>query len=93
MVFIFNVITKDSTRDEFISSFEMMKTVTGFQSISLYQDQSNRNKFTCIEFWDNKESHTQHVKEVSAEIRDAWLSLIEEVSPGQFFNKVAEIKG
>ena len=92
MTFIFNVITKESTRDEFIKSFEVMKTVPGFQSISLFQDEANHNKFTCVEHWDNKESHAQHVKEISDEVRDAWLSLLEEISPGQFYEKIAEIK-
>lgn len=92
MVFIFNVTTKESTRDEFINSFEIMKAVPGFQSISLFQEQSNSNKFTCVEFWDNKESHAQHVKEVSDDVRKAWLSLLEEVSPGQFYEKITEIK-
>lgn len=91
-VFIFNVITKESKRDEFIKSFEMMKEVLGFQGISLFQDQSNRNKFTCVELWDHKESHAQHVKEVSDEVRESWLSLPEEVTLGQFYEKIAEIK-
>lgn len=92
MIFIFNITTKESTRNEFINSFEMMKTVPGFQSISLFQEQSNPNKFTCVEFWDNNESHAQHVKEVSDEARKAWLNLLEEVSSGHFYEKIAEIK-
>jgi heme-degrading monooxygenase HmoA len=91
MVFIFNVTTKESTRDEFISAFEMMKAVPGFQSISLFQEQSNPNKFTCVEFWDNKKSHAQHVKEISDDVRKAWLSLLEEVSPMQFYERIKEL--
>jgi heme-degrading monooxygenase HmoA len=85
------VVTKESTREEFIASFEMMKTVPGFQGISLYQDQADKNKFTCVELWDNKESHTQHVKEISDEVRDAWLSLLDGMPQGAFYQKVKEI--
>ena len=69
-----------------------MKTVPGFQSILLFQDELHKNKFICVEFWDNKENHTQYVKEVPAKMREAWLNLVEEVSPGQFYEKITEIK-
>ncbi|MCE3043582.1 antibiotic biosynthesis monooxygenase [Legionella sp. 16cNR16C] len=91
MVFIFTVTTKDYARDEFIESFEMMKSVPGFQSIELYQDCSNINKFTCVEYWDSHESHAQHVKEIPDEIRDQWLDLLEELPQGQFCKKITEI--
>ncbi|MCW8449815.1 putative quinol monooxygenase [Legionella quinlivanii] len=91
MVFIFTVVTKEHARDEFINSFEMMKSVPGFQSIELYQDTSNINKFTCVEYWDSHESHAQHVKEIPDEIRDQWLDLLEELPQGQFCKKIKEI--
>ncbi|KTC71698.1 Antibiotic biosynthesis monooxygenase [Legionella birminghamensis] len=91
MVFMFTVVTKESTREEFIHSFEMMKSVPGFQSIALYQDLSNKNRFTCVEYWDSHESHTQHVKEIPDEVRDQWLSLLDEISPGQFYEKITEV--
>lgn len=92
MVFIFNIVTKETTREEFLNSFEIMKSVPGFQSITLYQNQDDKNKFTCVEYWDNRESHSQHIKEITSETRDAWLSLLagQPVILG-FFDDIKEV--
>ncbi|PIQ43975.1 MAG: hypothetical protein COV52_03905 [Gammaproteobacteria bacterium CG11_big_fil_rev_8_21_14_0_20_46_22] len=76
MVFIFNVLTKESAREAFLNSFEMMKTVPGFQGIKLYQNQDDKHKFTCVEHWDTRESHSQHIEEITPEISETWLSLL-----------------
>lgn len=92
MAFIFHVVTKDSAREEFLASFDMMKRVPGFQALSIYQDQSNQNKFTCVEFCDSQESHAEHVKAVTDEVREAWLNLLIEIPQAQFYKEVATIK-
>lgn len=76
MVFIFNVLTKESAREAFLNSFEIMKTVPGFQGIKLYQYQDDKNRFTCVEHWDARENHSQHVKDITPEISEAWLNLL-----------------
>ena len=57
----------ETLRDFLLSIMPIIKSSQGCESVTLYQSQDDRTKFTMIEIWDSIELHQASVKNIPSE--------------------------
>lgn len=83
--FILEVTVKFECIDEFVDSFDVMKSTPGFECISLYQDPDDCCRFICVEVWQDRESHQAFVDATTVEVAEKWLALLAEPPKAKFY--------
>lgn len=72
-------------RDFLLLIVPMIKSSQGCESITLYQSQDDKTKFTMIKFWDSIESHQVSVENIPPELLTQVGPLLASVPVGGYF--------